>query len=497
MHRHPWSSRRRLVTLLVLILVVSFAAVSAFNYAAARRSVREEIANSLLPLTRENIYSEVLRDLMPPVNMASVMANDSFLVEWALDGEQDVEAVTRYLERIRASHDFFSAFFVSQRTGKYYYHGGVLKTISRTDEHDVWYYRFIESGEPYVLDVDTNQAADDRLTIFINYRLEDGNGRLLGVTGVGMEMLGFSQFLARKQRQYDRRIYMTDASGIIQTHSDMSVIRTQRLHDRAGIRDVADRLLEPRQEPVNAEYAGSNGSVLVTSRYMPEIDWFLIVEQDVRKALRTARVNLFRTVAFGIVTSLLIVVIIVGVVRRYQSRIERMASTDELTGASNRRRLEERFEQAQYRFTRYGRVFSVIMVDVDRFKLINDTMGHLVGDRVLQTIARVASNTVRPTDLVARWGGDEFVILAECSAADAAGTAERLRAAVARVPGGTVLPADAEITVSCGVTQYEPSDSLDTLTGRADEALYRAKEAGRDRVSCLAAAEQNVRCGRQ
>lgn len=157
------------------------------------------------------------------------------------------------------------------------------------------------------------------------------------------------------------------------------------------------------------------------------------------------------------------------------------ARTDALTGLANRASLNEQMEQEWTRRRRTGRPFSVILLDVDHFKRINDELGHLTGDRVLAGLAGRVRATIRAGDLAGRWGGEEFLVLCpETDASQAATLAERLRLAVRRHDFGT----GRTHTLSAGVAAMADGDSLDSLLQRTDEALYRAKAEGRDRV-CL------------
>ena len=103
-----------------------------------------------------NALSEVLRDLLLPTDSSSLIASNMFLRDWVLAGEQDVHEIQNYLRTIRDNYDVFTAFFVSERTGSYYYHDGVLKAISQNDSHDIWNYAFVESDSEVGLDVDTD-----------------------------------------------------------------------------------------------------------------------------------------------------------------------------------------------------------------------------------------------------------------------------------------------------------------------------------------------------
>jgi len=169
--------------------------------------------------------------------------------------------------------------------------------------------------------------------------------------------------------------------------------------------------------------------------------------------------------------------------KRSADELRRLATTDVLTGLANRRHFLERTVQQLGRVRRYGESAAFIMLDIDHFKLINDTWGHAAGDAVLRRMAQVLTTAVRETDLVGRLGGEEFgVLLPQTSLEPALGLAERLREAVA----GASVEVDGEtlrFTASFGVTLLHAEDeSVDMPMARADAALYAAKFAGRNRV---------------
>jgi diguanylate cyclase (GGDEF)-like protein len=177
---------------------------------------------------------------------------------------------------------------------------------------------------------------------------------------------------------------------------------------------------------------------------------------------------------------------------RADEETRRLATTDPLTGLFNRRTFIELAERELARSRRDSTPLSFMILDLDHFKQVNDTYGHLVGDEVLVAFTMLIRDCARRGDLVVRYGGEEFCVLLPATALSAAvALAERIRAATAAT---ALTTRPMRITVSVGVTAYAGIQdvSLDTLLARADEALYRAKNEGRDRVVALPLADADV-----
>jgi two-component system cell cycle response regulator len=170
--------------------------------------------------------------------------------------------------------------------------------------------------------------------------------------------------------------------------------------------------------------------------------------------------------------------------QRTNHKLEHLAATDPLTGAANRREFFQRVEAEIARAKRGGAPFSLLALDLDHFKLINDSYGHQVGDEVLRGFVQKCLDTIRPYDGVARVGCEEFMVLLPRAALDAAcSIAERVRGAVATEVFYTVTGRAVAVTVSVGVIEFgRDGDTIDTLLRVADERLYRAKHNGRNRV---------------
>ena len=217
-----------------------------------------------------------------------------------------------------------------------------------------------------------------------------------------------------------------------------------------------------------------------------EVRGGISISLDIEELQSKIKYNTITIVVFGIITILLLLGLIYFLMSRLikkldeaRQTIEKIAITDQLTEVFNRRHIMSRFEEEFEKFKRLKKNVSCIMADIDNFKAVNDSYGHLVGDQVLKAISHRIRNTVRAYDILGRYGGEEFlIIMPDTSLEDARELAERIRT---RVKEETVN--NATITLSLGVVCVEESDrSVDDIIRRADENLYKAKKGGKDRV---------------
>jgi len=171
-------------------------------------------------------------------------------------------------------------------------------------------------------------------------------------------------------------------------------------------------------------------------------------------------------------------------VRTRLEDIEEKARRDDLTGVYNRRALTIAMHESKQRADATGEPLSMCVLDLDMFKRYNDEFDHLTGDRVLRAFAQAVQDGLRGTDFFGRYGGEEFVqIMPQTTLAGAMALAERLRKQISTLEL-PVSPSTGHLTVSIGVAQYQPFETVEQIFGRADAALYKAKQQGRDRVEC-------------
>jgi len=165
--------------------------------------------------------------------------------------------------------------------------------------------------------------------------------------------------------------------------------------------------------------------------------------------------------------------------KELEDNLRRLATIDQLTGIYNRYSFEKFLEEEIYKAERYGNLFALIMFDVDNFKQINDRFGHQIGDKVLRELVKVVKSTIRKSDIFARWGGEEFMILAPIKKKeDAYRIAEKIRKKIENHHFGEV----GKLTISLGISFYKKGDTIKSLVRRVDAALYKAKKSGKNKT---------------
>lgn len=470
--------KRVLVATVTLLLVVGFLATSLASYFVSRQSLRAAVIETELPLTSDNIYSEIQKDLIQPIIISSVMATDTFLRDWVLDGEGDPDRIRQYLHAIKERYNAFTSFFISDRTRIYYHADGILKKVDEREPRDEWYFRVRDMILPYEINVDPDLANQDAMTIFINYRVMDYSGNFIGASGIGLTVNAVRTLIDDYQSRFGRTVYFADGQGRIVLVGADNAVPENEIGQRGNLGELHAQWSRTQTRTFEYSYRGSVRFLNV--RFIPELGWYLLVEKEADRDIAQIRRALYINLLICAVITSLVLLATWLTISRFQRRLEAMATTDKLTGLASRHAYDILIDQAMRDARRLSQPLSVVMVDADCFKAINDEAGHLAGDRVLIGIANAIRASLRSSDLICRWGGDEFlVVLRNCDLFNAERLGETIRQTVENAAftfNGNTIP----VTVSVGIAVLRADDDAEGFIGRADAALYRAKQDGRN-----------------
>lgn len=328
-------------------------------------------------------------------------------------------------------------------------------------------YNFVASGIPHRLEVDTDEMARNELTVFVDCRIEDDHGELMGVVGVGVKMRELQQILASFELDFNLTAFLVNREGVVQVHTSDAMIANATIDDLLPVSEYRKKIFtKSRVESSWYKYNGQE-TCLVT-RYIDDLDWYLIVEKDTAIIKESLLSQLWKDILVVACIIILILLLVSGTVSRYDKFMTLLATTDKLTGLMNRERFNAILSRKLWERP------LVFMFDVDHFKHINDTRGHLWGNEVLARVGHKAEEIVGKAGCVARWGGDEFI-----GFIDAPGDAEETLRSLLE----SVRDLDNHVTISIGATRINPEDDMDAILMRVDDGMYRSKAEGRDRIT--------------
>lgn len=479
--------RYQLLLWISLLLTLGFVAVMASNYYVSKDAVERSLSENALPITGDNVYSEIQKDLLRPVYVSAQMGHDTFVRDWLLNGEEDVTQITKYLKEVKIRNGAIASFLVSDLTKNYYYADGLLKTVNESDNRDLWFFRVKNLKTAYETNVDLDMANRDSMTIFTNYRVSDYSGKFIGAVGIGLTLDTMKHLIDSYQSRFQRKIYFVDKKGNIVLAASSAANKSGNITQLPGLSQVAKQILSnSNNDSLHLTYHTESEKIYLNSRFLPELGWHLLVEQNLDTEMRPIQHSLVINGLIGGGITLLVLLLTLFSIRRYLNKIERSAATDSLTKLLNRQAFDFVFQQAVLDSERSRQPLCVALMDIDYFKKINDKQGHLIGDHVLKEIAMIAKRSLRESDVICRWGGEEFLILLKnCALEKATAIAENLRTTIAANDFSRttdLAKGRLNLTVSMGVAECKTHESEDSVFERADVALYQAKESGRNSV---------------
>lgn len=347
------SKKKRFIAILSVLLAGGFFVTSFVSYLVAHDSLTSQIAESTLPLTSDNIYSEIQQDLLRPIFISSLMAQDTFVRDWTLDGERDPKRIVRYLKEIQERYGAVTTFFVSEKTRNYYFPGGVReRKVSEDAPRDAWYFRIRKAVKDYEVNVDPDEVHRDAITIFINYKVFDYAGNYIGATGVGLSVRAVKKLLEVYQNRYGRRIYFTDRQGNV-TLRGSGYDGPDNIRQAPGLSTLATQILATPSGSYTYERDGK--TVYLNSRLVPEFQWLLLVEQEENLADSPILHALFGNLLACLGITGVILILANFTIGGYQRRLEEMATTDQLTGMANRQVFDLMFDQVLKSAKQIGR----------------------------------------------------------------------------------------------------------------------------------------------
>ena len=417
------------------------------------------------------IYNDINSRLLEPVIVANTIASDHFLIELLKNEENtDADEISRemdsYTSLYMKNFSYRTVFVASEQSKAYYTYDGFYKIMDvENDEDDVWYQEFVDSGMKYSVMLGGDEEYPDLWLIYIDVRVEDSDGNLLGVCGVSMELQEIQKQIAKYEKQYDIDILFTDAQGNIQAGSGDAKKYASFLEK------LPERIAnEGNQKSYVYEKDAKEGRYTVT-KYMEKFDWYMVIHN-----LNTSAYINSNTLIIGnlvvFVCCLLFVLASLRVIAKRDKGLFDFAYRDELTGLYNRRAYEESLNQIR-KEKGSSEYIAVAVFDVNSLKEINDKIGHTAGDELLKGASSIIERVYGHYGKCYRTGGDEFVAILEQPIENIITLEETFESIVAKWHGKQVT----ELSISYGIAFSEQKDfSIDALISLADKRMYINKQ---------------------
>ncbi|MFQ6370182.1 diguanylate cyclase [Shewanella sp. YIC-542] len=480
-HQPLANVKSRMLWLFSGLLFLVFFIMSWSSYYVAQKSISHQIESHSLPLTSDNVYSQIQRDLVQPIFVATLMAHDTFVRDWALQPSPPSEPMQRYLQEIDRRFGTIISFFLLEKDRRYYLPHIADHIIDENNPRYAWYeqVKALPASQPYLVTVGPDEERPGQMDIYIDHKVFDYQQQLIGITGVGLSVNKVAEMINHYEQRYQRTIYFVDRQGRVVLHGD-NFDDGDTLQQIPGMQQIASRLLS---EPAGSyHYLLGDEKVFVNARLVPEFNWYLVVEEHELLSQQAV----FHAFMINLAVAALITLLVLGLSLltqgRYHRKLAVQAALDPLTKAMNRQSCEEFYELLLEQCRHQQQPLSLLVLDIDHFKAINDHYGHDMGDRVLKRLVSELRSQTRYADAICRWGGEEFVLLlGNCERHKAWELAERIRQ---RIMALTFSAGEESfsITISCGITQAKPGETMAQVVKRADFALYQAKANGRNQV---------------
>ncbi len=430
-----------------------------------------------------NMVSESIENtLIRPIIVAETMSQDYIMrQDMRRSFEESPEAVegdfAKYLASIRDGFGYQMVYAVCKDTNAYYTYNGIAKFVDiENDPHDVWYRDFLNEGKHYSLNIDTDEANNWSLAVFVNLEVLDTDDKLLGVCGIGVEVQDMADRLTAYEEEYGIKINLVDHDGLILLDSDPTRIENTYL-DNSYFKEVTgDNFYYQRDE-----------SASFLTKYIKDLDWYIVVQDKNPQKIDTGKVILPSIIIFIVGIAAMGMIFSAISIKEYRTSKAYLnkykdSVTDELTGMYNRRKFDTDCDDIKKKDN--INEYAIVMMDLNGLKMANDYIGHEAGDELLVGAAQCMMGSFSRIGDIYRIGGDEFVALLKCTREEADDSIRAFDYLVSNWRGKLVN----ELSVSKGVVVCRDHSDLDMegLKALADKLMYVDKDAyykrtGKDR----------------
>jgi len=466
------------ITAIFVITIVVMIATSYFTFKEFFNASNQKQQEAVMPL-----FSLINSEIIRPLTVSQYMASDPFLLNYIEQEEIDRKVIFDYITSISTQFNTMSFIAIEKHLLLI---DSNNKTTSLSGKEAEWYHR--------LKSIDKAEFADfgdaENPHLFFDVKMFNKQQNFIGFIGLAIDLDHFASKFAKFKQDYGFELYFVDHNNDV-TLSSEQIMQTMSHHRK----DVVTNINElPWYQQYQSEYQSNNdkeknqhfldyssNELIISQMPLKELNWrvFIIAppvtEQSVYWQLFMQNLVIF------LLVSLALYYLFTLCISNFRSDLVKDSETDYLTKLPNRSFIHWKYTLLD---ERYDHV-SVVIADIDNFKSLNDTYGHLFGDEVLKVISKKLTENLRSIDLVGRWGGEEFIlILPETNAKQAQVIINRIRKSIATMPfTSSSTSKDFNVTVSFGISESHLNGVvLEEILAKADQALYSAKNSGKNQV---------------
>ncbi|MEG0584980.1 MAG: diguanylate cyclase [Christensenellaceae bacterium] len=318
-----------------LIIIAGFIITSVISY-RSNAGIYEKNVESVSTLASDGVYNEISSIFSQPINVSVAMANDSLLKTFVagendhLTDEHYVQEMRTYLNGYREKYDYDSVFFVSTDTARYYHFNGIDRILAKGEPEDEWYFDFLQSADEYSLNVDNDQATNNNITIFVNCKVKNDAGKIIGVVGVGLQVDSLQQLLKGYEDKYGIGVYLIDDSGTVQISSSATGYEKKNLFDSAAFANKKNEIVQNTDAKQKFWYSSRDGNGYVVSQYEPNLKWHLVVTNDMAVMSQKLSNQFYGGMCIIIFVAILVLFTITKVIKKYNVQITKLTISQEL-----------------------------------------------------------------------------------------------------------------------------------------------------------------------
>ncbi len=400
------NTRNKIISILIFLLLCLSVGFSTLNYMQSLNEINSQFKERSLPLSIDNIFTEVQKNIMEPNLIASMMANDLFLKNWLQKDEPNVQVLSKYLETIKNKYKLFSTFVVSDKTQSYYTSKGFLEKLNKNNPNNFWYFRFKDADFNNEINVDLNTQLANSMILFINYKIFDEKMNYLGATGVALELSYVNNMLNYFKQNYNFNVFFINKLGDVVLSLDKDI---KNISDIKQLEFERNTIMSEYSKII--EYEDKGNKYILSTKYIPQLDLYLVVQGEMEQFLEEAQNKFLINLLASTFLTIFVIVLIFILTKDYDKKLVLMETLDPLTKLPNRKTFFEMMDKSIHLFKRNGYPTTLLFVKIKNYEDFHNQEGDLLSERVVIRISDLLKQIVRKTDYIGKCREDSFSII--------------------------------------------------------------------------------------